>query len=69
MPAGRPLAAITGTSSEIGATFARTLAPDHDLLLIARRLDRLKQVGRTEALYLELQSVGSNVAVQALLAN
>lgn len=37
----RPVAAITGASSGIGAVFAHKLAPTHDLLLIARRRARL----------------------------
>jgi short-subunit dehydrogenase len=40
----RPLAVITGASSGIGAVFARKLAPNHDLLLIARRKDRLESL-------------------------
>jgi len=38
----RTVVAITGASSGIGAVFARKLAPEHDLLLIARRKDRLE---------------------------
>jgi short-subunit dehydrogenase len=37
----KPLAVITGASSGIGLVFARKLAPDHDLLLVARREDVL----------------------------
>ncbi len=35
---------ITGASSGIGATFARKLASQHDLLLVARRKDKLEQL-------------------------
>jgi uncharacterized protein len=37
----RSLAAITGASSGIGEVFARKLAPQYDLLLIARNKERL----------------------------
>jgi hypothetical protein len=60
---GRPLAAITGASSGIGAEFARQLAArGHDLLLIARRQDRLR------ALAEELQK-SHGVSAEILVAD
>ncbi len=48
----KTVVAITGASSGIGAAFAEKLAPEHDLLLIARRKDKLEALaGKIKSQY------------------
>jgi short-subunit dehydrogenase len=42
----KPVAVITGASSGIGEVFARKLSASHDLLLVARREERLRELAR-----------------------
>lgn len=65
----RTVVAITGASSGIGATFARKLAPGHDLLLIARRRERLEQLANeiSAAADTQIDIVPADLTVEAEL--
>lgn len=60
---GRPLALVTGASSGIGQAFAERLAADgHDLVVVARRGDRLEELKRR-------LEAAHDVSVQPLVAD
>jgi uncharacterized protein len=67
----RPLAVVTGASSGIGAEFAKQLAAGgYDLLLVARRLDRLEHLGTklSEQYGVSVESLAADLAKEDDLA-
>jgi short-subunit dehydrogenase len=73
----KPVAVITGASSGIGLEFARKLAKTHDLVLVARRLDRLEEAkaelekdfgAQVEVMVADLTDDSDLAAVEAKIA-
>jgi short-subunit dehydrogenase len=73
----KPVAVVTGASSGIGLEFARKLAKTYDLVLVARRLDRLEEAkaalemefgAGVEVLVADLTNAGDLAAVEARIA-
>jgi len=60
----RTVVAITGASSGIGAAFAHKLAAEHDLLLIARRKDRLDSLAAdlSQKFGANVQTIGADLS-------
>jgi short-subunit dehydrogenase len=73
----KPVAVITGASSGIGLEFARKLAKIYDLVLVARRLERLEEAkaaletefsARAEVMVADLTDAGDLATVEARIA-